>query len=123
MLILGYVVLGLFLVSAVLLVILVLMQNEQGDSLGGLFSGSSQTTFGSRSSNILIKITTALAVIFFVGSLGIAFLNRSSGAKTVEDSSLDYSAKNLAEAWSSAAPSAAADLGLLPAASASAEAK
>ena len=39
-----------FIIVALLIVGLVLLQNEEGDSLGGLFSGGSNSAFGSRSS-------------------------------------------------------------------------
>lgn len=78
--ILSSVVIILFVIDAILLILLVLLQTDQGDSLGGLFSGSSQTAFGSRSSNILIKITSVLAALFFAGTFVVALLNKPQGA-------------------------------------------
>jgi len=64
-------------VSAVLLILAVLIQDEQGEGVGGLFSGGSSTPFGSRSGNILTKFTTVIAVIFLVSTFGLAWVNRN----------------------------------------------
>jgi preprotein translocase subunit SecG len=57
--------------------LLVLVQNEEGDSLGGVFAGGSSSAFGSRSGNILTKSTSVLGAIFFVLALSLALLNRT----------------------------------------------
>ena len=41
--ILGIVLLVVFIIVAILLILLVLAQNEEGDSLGGIFAGGSGT--------------------------------------------------------------------------------
>jgi preprotein translocase subunit SecG len=66
------------------LILLVLIQNEEGDSLGGIFAGGSGSAFGSRSGNVLTRTTTILGTLFLVLSLGMALLNRSPGATGVE---------------------------------------
>src|SRR5215469_536570 len=76
--ILGIVLLVFFVIVAILLILLVLVQNEEGDSLGGIFAGGSGSAFGSRSGNILTRITTVLGALFLVISLGMALLNRTS---------------------------------------------
>jgi len=75
--ILGIVLLVIFGLSAVLLIVIVLMQDEQGEGLGGLFGGGSATTFGSRSGNVLTKFTGILGAIFLVCSFGLAWFNRT----------------------------------------------
>jgi preprotein translocase subunit SecG len=115
--IIGVVLLILFIIDSVLLILLVLAQNEQGDSMGGLFAGSSQTTFGSRSANILVKITTWLAVIFFAGALGIAAISKPNVPEVEkavpvqlgEDSEIRYS--DPSEAPSSPTPDAGVSVG------------
>lgn len=82
--ILGIVLLVFFVIIAVLLVLLVLAQNEDGDSLGGIFAGGSNTAFGSRSGNILTRATSILGALFLVVSLGLALLNRSPSGTGVE---------------------------------------
>jgi preprotein translocase subunit SecG len=73
-----------FVVIAVLLILLVLVQNEEGDSLGGIFAGGSGSAFGSRSGNVLTRATTVLGALFLVLSLGLALLNRGPGTSGVE---------------------------------------
>ena len=78
------VILVFFVIVAILLVLIVLAQNEEGDSLGGIFAGGSSTAFGSRSGNILTRITTVLGGLFLVISLGLAMMNRSPTGSGVE---------------------------------------
>jgi preprotein translocase subunit SecG len=73
-----------FVIVAILLILLVLVQNEEGDSLGGIFAGGSGSAFGSRSGNVLTKTTTVLGTLFLVLSLGMALLNRTPGTSGVE---------------------------------------
>ena len=82
--ILGILLLAVFVITAVLLILLVLVQNEEGDSLGGIFAGGSASAFGSRSGNVLTKATSILGALFLILSLGMALLNRSSGTSGVE---------------------------------------
>ena len=82
--ILGIVLLVFFIIVAILLVLLVLAQNEEGDSLGGIFAGGSGTAFGSRSGNVLTRATTVLGALFLIISLGLALINRSPSGTGVE---------------------------------------
>jgi preprotein translocase subunit SecG len=75
--VLGIFLLVLFIIVAFLMILLVLIQNEEGDSLGGVFAGGSSSAFGSRSGNILTKTTTVLGVLFFVLSFSLAVVNRT----------------------------------------------
>jgi len=62
--------------TAISLVALVLVQHGKGADMGAAFgSGASRTMFGSQGSTpFLVKVTGFLAVIFFVTSLGLAYL-------------------------------------------------
>ena len=82
--ILGIVLLSFFVIVAVLLILLVLAQNEEGEGLGGIFAGGSSTAFGSRSGNVLTRATTVLGALFLVVSLGLALMNRSPSGSGVE---------------------------------------
>jgi len=85
-----------FVLVAFLLVGMVLIQDEQGDGLAGMFGGGSTSTFGSRSGNVLTKTTTVLGALFIVVALGLSVLfktpdtgdvaaaARQQGAKTSE---------------------------------------
>ncbi|MCE1196957.1 preprotein translocase subunit SecG [bacterium] len=52
--------------------------SSSSDSVGGIFAGGSQSAFGSRSSNIVIKITYVLGALFFVTAFSMALINKSS---------------------------------------------
>jgi len=82
--ILSVVLLVFFVITAVLLVLLVLIQNEEGDSLGGIFAGGSGSAFGSRSGNVLTRATSVLGALFLVISLGLALLSRTPSGRGVE---------------------------------------
>lgn len=75
---LGVVLIVIFIAVAVLLVGVILLQDEQGEGLGGIFGGGSSTPFGSRSGNVLTKFTSILGAIFLFCSFGIAWVNRST---------------------------------------------
>jgi len=83
--VLSVVLLVFFVIDAVILVLLVLIQNEEGDSLGGIFAGGSNTAFGSRSGNFLTRATTVLGALFLVISLGLALLSRTPAGTGIEE--------------------------------------
>ena len=64
-------------ISAVLLVLVVLVQDDQGEGLGGIFGGGSTTPFGSRSGNVLTRFTAILAAVFLFCIFGIAWINKT----------------------------------------------
>ena len=83
--ILSVILLVLFVIVAVLLISLVLVQNEEGEGLGGIFAGGSSSAFGSRSGNVLSRITTVLGALFLIVSLGLALLSRPPSRTGVEE--------------------------------------
>jgi preprotein translocase subunit SecG len=64
-------------VVALLIIVLVLLQRGKGADAGAAFgSGASGTVFGARgSSNFFSRATAVMATVFFVSSLGLAYLS------------------------------------------------
>ncbi len=87
---LGILLLVVFVISCILLILMVLIQNEEGDSLGGLFAGGSNSAFGSRSGNVLTKTTYILGTIFLVTTFALALVNR-----TPKDTGVEAAAQQL----------------------------
>lgn len=88
-----------FIIVAFLIVGLVLLQNEEGDSLGGLFSGGSNSAFGSRSGNILTRATYTLITLFFVVTFFLAWLNKSPGDSGLQQDARLQQAETATEWW------------------------
>jgi len=74
----------IFVLSAILLTLVILIQDDQGEGLGGIFGGGSGTAFGSRSGNVLTKVTSILSAIFLVTALSVAWLNRTTQSADIE---------------------------------------
>ncbi len=96
---LGIALLVLFVIVCVIIVGLVLLQNEEGDSLGGLFAGGSNSAFGSRSANILTKITYVAVGLFFVTAFLLAFVNRGTVTESLSDEAKLKEAETKTEWW------------------------
>lgn len=61
------------------LIIIVLLQQGKGASMGAAFGGSSNTVFGSSgAATFLSKVTTGVAVVFMLTSLTLAFFSGPS---------------------------------------------
>jgi len=76
-------------IVAVALIALVLVQHGKGADMGAAFgSGASATVFGSRGSgSFLTRTTGILAAVFFLTSLGLAYLSgRAVHKESVVDS-------------------------------------
>lgn len=97
--ILSVILLVFFVIIAVLLILLVLTQNEEGDSLGGIFAGGSGSAFGSRSGNVLTRATSALGVIFLIVSLGLALLSRTPRGTGVQEEGRMLSIEQAESNW------------------------
>ena len=99
MTILSTVLLVFFVIIALLLILMVLIQTEEGDSLGGIFAGGSGSAFGSRSGNVLTRTTTVLGALFLIISLGLAMLNRSRGDRNVITAAQEDSSGEVGTLW------------------------
>lgn len=99
MTILGVLLLVICVISAILLVVVVLLQDEEGEGLGGLFSGTSSTPFGSRAGNILTRFTTVVAAVFLFGTFSLAWINRTPETGNVISRARMESLKSAEEDW------------------------
>ena len=78
--------------AAVLLIVLILLQQGKGAQLGASFggSGSSQSLFGSSGGGTFFsKVTSGLAVVFFVTSLWLTLMAKDQAALNTEDLPFD----------------------------------
>jgi len=74
---LSIILLVIFALTALIMILMIMLQDDQGEGIGGLFGGGSTTPFGSRSGNILTRFTSILGAIFIVGAFALGWLNRS----------------------------------------------
>jgi protein translocase, SecG subunit len=81
--VLSIILLVVFVIVCLLLVFLVAVQDENSVGIGGIFGGSSDSTFGSGTSSFINKATTILAIAFIVLALVIGVLNRTSNKDSV----------------------------------------
>jgi len=82
---LSILVLVIFAITALLLIALVMVQDEGGQGLGGIFGGGGASQqVGNRSGNILTKATSILGAIFIIGAFALAWLNRTPEGGDIE---------------------------------------
>jgi len=68
--------LAIHVIICIFLILIVLMQTSQEGGLSGLFTGGAgQPLFGSRTGNILTRITTILAICFMLTSLSLTIIS------------------------------------------------
>jgi len=102
-------------VLAVTLSVLILIQRGKGADIGAAFgSGASNTVFGSQgSASFLTRMTAAVATLFFVTCLGLAYL--TSQRVTAHKSVVDAGAPVQQTAPAPVVPEVPADVPALPA--------
>ncbi len=78
-------VVALHITACILLILIVLLQSGKGAEMGvSLGGGAGQTLFGaSGPATILTKITTAVAIIFMVTSLTLAYMSGHQSESSV----------------------------------------
>ena len=71
------------LITCLFLILFVLLQAGKGAEVGATFGGISQTFFGSQGGNVLTKITTVLAFVFMLTSIGLTVAQHRAITKSV----------------------------------------
>lgn len=107
------IVLAVQILTAVGMIGLILMQQGKGADMGASFgSGSAGSMFGSAgSANFLSRSTSALAAVFFVSTLSLAYLSNSVPKGTSNSGLLDKLSAPAAGASAPAAGASAAAAG------------
>ena len=70
-------------ITCLFLILFVLLQAGKGAEVGATFGGISQTFFGSQGGNVLTKITTVLAFLFMITSIGLTIIQHRAITKSV----------------------------------------
>ena len=88
-------ILSIHIFLAIALIVLILVQHGKGADAGAAFgSGASSTVFGAQcSASFLTKITTFIALSFFLTSLALAYF--ASSVKPESGSLIDQSGDNM----------------------------
>jgi preprotein translocase subunit SecG len=112
--------LGLWIVVALLMTLVILMQRPKSEGLGAAFGGGvTENLFGAQTTNVLVKFTAWLAGIFFVLTF---FLSVLYAHRSMAGGSLSRELKKTAPASQTApvtaSPAPTAGMGMVPAASA-----
>jgi preprotein translocase subunit SecG len=69
-----------FVLVALLMVLVILMQRPKSEGLGAAFGGAvTENIFGAQTTNVLVKFTTWLAGIFFALTFGLSILYAHRG--------------------------------------------
>ena len=74
---LGIILLVCFIIVSLFLILLVSIQDDGENGMGGLLGGRGTAAFGSLSASVLTKTTFVFVVLFFCLSLGLALLNKA----------------------------------------------
>ena len=97
-------------ITCLLLIVAVLLQAGRGGGMGAALGGASAQIFGGRgASTFLAKLTTGLAVVFFLTSITLATMssrNQSAVEKALEDAAKTKTTEATAPAADTAAPAA-----------------
>src|SRR5215510_6583485 len=99
-------------VAALVMIGVILLQQGKGADMGAVFGGSSQTLFGSSGAgNFLTRTTAAVAALFFVTSLALAYGSARRVTTTIFDDAPLSDSGETAPAPEGAPPAAPAPQG------------
>lgn len=77
----------LHVIACIVLILVVLLQAGKGANMGAAFGGASQTVFGSSGAGTFLgKMTTLVAAIFMLTSLGLSYFSLPQGGTSIMDS-------------------------------------
>ena len=107
--ILGVSILVIFIIACILLVLLVIIQDSDSDSLGGIFAGGSGSAFGSRSTNVVVRFTYGLGAMFFLCAFSLAIINKSSVGNVEKAAQSQTKDSGTTEWWNAKPQSSAPD--------------
>ena len=82
--IISIVLLVLFVAVSLVMMLVVLIQDEQGEGIAGMFGGASTTPLGSRSGNVLTRFTSIIGALFLFGAFALAWFNRTPESADLE---------------------------------------
>jgi preprotein translocase subunit SecG len=111
--------LAVWMLVALLMVLVILMQRPKSEGLGAAFGGAvTENIFGAQTTNVLVKFTAWLAGFFFIVTfvLSILYARKSAGESALRRELMKTQAAAPASPASSTAPDSGA--GVLPAGSA-----
>lgn len=74
----------LFLILCIFLIIIILLQSDKSAGMG-ILGGSSQSTFGSSTADVITKISAIMITLFMLGSLGLAMLESNKSISLDEN--------------------------------------
>lgn len=104
--VIGTVLLVCFVIVSLLLVLLVSVQDDGENGMGGLMGGRGTTAFGSHSASVLTKTTMVFVVLFFALSIGLALVNKAPKVKgdlvPTEEIEAESATENSSQWWQSA---------------------
>ena len=79
--VIGTVLLVCFVIVCLFLVLLVSIQDDGENGMGGLMGGRGTAAFGSHSASVLTKNTMVFVILFFALTVGLAFVNKTPKVK------------------------------------------
>ena len=76
----------LHIMICLVLIVVVLLQAGRGANMGAAFGGSSQTVFGAAGAGtFLSKMTTVIAILFMLTTLGLSYFSQERTSSVVRD--------------------------------------
>jgi len=90
--------------ACLVLILVVLLQAGKGADMGAAFGGSSQTVFGSSGAGTFLgKLTAAVAIIFMLTSLSLAYMSTQGSSSILERSNIPVTQQEPVQEESAAA--------------------